>query len=304
MRSSLNNISKLEFPLIIAAHDAGAANHIAAWFGSSNMGGVYSFVDGPARSIFQRQCPWMQAAELEVVLPRCGTLISGTGWASSLEHDARKMAKQLGCRSIAVIDHWVNYRERFVRNGEEVLPDEVWVTDAYAKAIAEAEFPDLPVEQVPNCYLEGVVNAVRAFECNAEKSDQTHVLYVLEPIRQAWGNYPLPGEFQALDFFYANLEALQLDVAELSIRLRPHPSDAAGKYDEWISAQRQGDVCLDRSSSLEEALAWADVVVGCQTYAQIVALAAGKRVVSSIPPKAPGCVLPQTGIIKLAEIVR
>jgi hypothetical protein len=104
------------------------------------------------------------------------------------------------------------------------------------------------------------------------------------------------------DFFVKNLGALRLDGIP-SIKLRPHPSDAVGKYDEWIKSQRALNVSLNATSTLAESIAWADVVVGCQTYAMVVALAAGRRVISSIPPWAPPCVLPQAEICKLADLV-
>lgn len=302
MPLALDMLAKLKEPIAIVAHDAGAANHISAWFGPSMMNNVRGSFGGPAQGIFDRQCPWITAARFNELLPQCKTLISGTGWASTLEHDARKLAKQVGCRSIAVIDHWTNYRARFVRDGEEVLPDEIWVTDEYARKLAEAEFPGIQIIQLQNSYLENLVHEVRAHECTKPAHLTGNVLYVLEPIRQAWGSSDPPGEFQALDFFVKNLGVIGLD-GNASIKLRPHPSDIVGKYDQWIGSQNGLNISLDASSTLAESVAWADVVVGCETYAMVVALAAGKRVISSIPPWAPSCILPQAGILKLADLV-
>lgn len=302
MKTMLQTLGALEPPIMIVAHDAGAANHIASWFGASIMRDVYVSFAGPAREIFERQCPWMPAVDYREVLPRCKTLISGTGWASTLEHEARRMAGQSGCRSIAVVDHWTNYRERFVRDGEELLPNEIWVTDEYAKSMAESEFPNMPIVQVQNAYLEGLVSMVHDHEQARDASHSANVLYVLEPIRQPWGAGEVLGEFQALDFFLMNRDVIDL-AGEISLRLRPHPSDAPGKYDRWIEVQQGLDISLDASRSLEASIAWADVVVGCHTYAMVVALAAGKHVVSSVPPWAPACMLPQAGITKMAERV-
>lgn len=302
MPLALEMLARLKGPIAVVAHDAGAANHISAWFGTSMMSAVQGAFGGPAKDIFGRQCPWMTDGRFNEFLPQCNTLISGTGWASAFEHDARKLAKQVGCRSIAVIDHWTNYRARFVRDGEEVLPDEIWVTDEYAKRLAEIEFPGIQVVQLQNSYLEKLVGAVREHEHSKMAVPEGNILYVLEPIRQAWGYSEQPGEFQALDFFVKNLEAFRLGGNAL-IKLRPHPSDAAGKYDQWIESQKGLKISLDVSSTLAESIAWADVVVGCHTYAMVVALAAGKRVISSIPSWAPPCVLPQAGILKLADLV-
>lgn len=295
--------SSLSFPIVVVAHDAGAANHIIAWVKNSGHEQISACVRGPALTLWKRAFPHANINdELADILAKASTLISGTGWASNLEHDARKMARQLGVKSIAVIDHWTNYRARFVRDEAEILPDEIWVTDEYAKKLAESKFNDLKIVQLPNLYLDNLVQEVQQHERVGVNHVGNNLLYILEPIRQAWGLGVADGEFEGLDFFINNLGILRL-YGDLSIRLRPHPSDPIGKYDQWIDAQKNINISLDDSLSLAESVAWSDVVVGCQTYAMVVALAAGKRVFSSIPPWAPPCVLPQPGIFKLSDLL-
>jgi len=295
----------LPFPLAIAAHDAGAANHIIAWFkhlANPQTNLIKVCVNDPALSLWLKAFPDSKVSNLSDSLLGAKLLLSGTGWQSNLEHDSRKLARHLGIKSIAVIDHWTNYRDRFIRNGEEVLPDEIWVTDEYAKTLAENYFPNSPIVQLPNLYLENIVAEVRLQEFSMTKSPATRLLYVLEPIRQVWGNGDQLGEFQALDFFIENIELLKFE-GQLSIKLRPHPSDPIGKYDQWIKSQKNLDICLDDSLTLAEAIAWSNVVVGCQTYAMVVALASGKQVICSIPSWGGDCVLPQTEIIKLGDLI-
>jgi hypothetical protein len=298
-------IESLEFPLAIAAHDAGAANHIIAWLKNlpnDQVNQIDACVAGPALSLWLKAFPDSKISTILDSLSDAKLLISGTGWQSSLEHEARKLARNLGIKSVAVIDHWTNYCDRFIRDGEKVLPDEIWVTDADAQKIAEITFPNLKIVQLPNLYLDRLVQEVSAQNRDVGKQYDHNLLYVLEPIRQAWNTSEQLGEFQALDFFVKNLACLQLG-DKLSIRIRPHPSDPIGKYDQWLQSQKSPRISLDNSLSLAEAIAWSDVVVGCQTYAMVVAIALGKPVISSIPPWAPPCMLPQTEIIRLANLV-
>ena len=252
-------LESLPFPLAIAAHDAGSANHIIAWFKhltnqQTNL--IRVCVNGPALSLWLSAFPDSKISNLSDSLSNAKLLISGTGWQSNLEHEARKLARSLGIKSIAVIDHWTNYSDRFIRDGEEVLPNEIWVTDEYAKQLAENYFPNLPIVQLPNLYLENIVAEVRLQEDSVTKFPATRLLYVLEPIRQVWGNGDQLGEFQALDFFIKNKNLLGFG-ENLSIKLRPHPSDPIGKYDQWIKSQKNLDVSLDNSRTLAEAIAWA-----------------------------------------------
>ena len=292
----------LPSPIAVVAHDSGAVNHIIAWSKNVDRKKMRVCLAGPALQLWESSFPRTSISTLTDALSDAKSLLSGTGWASNLEHDARILARKLGIKSVAVVDHWTNYRNRFIRNGEEVLPDEIWVVDDHAQKLAETEFPGTHIVQLPNLYLDGLVKEVQSKEVGLTRSAESHVLYVLEPIRQVWGGDNQPGELQALDFFVKQMGLLRLG-DNPSIKLRLHPSETTGKYDKWLEAQKGLTVTLDNSLNLAESIAWSNVVVGCQTYAMVIALAAGKRVISSIPPWAPPCVLPQPEIIKLTDLL-
>jgi hypothetical protein len=253
-------------------------------------------MQGPAADIWGRDpVPGVHlAASLEEALAPARFLVSGTGWASTLEHNARAAARARGIPQSAVIDHWVNYRERFEHGGITLLPDELWVTDAYAEAEARRVFPGHPVRRIPNFYLR------RTLEKIAPPPSEPRVLYLLEPLRYTWPGLSQPGEFEALDFFVRNLKLLGLGGAPL--RLRAHPSDAPDKYSPWLRANAALGAEMDASASLADALSWASWAVGCETMAMAVALEAGRRVVSSLPPGSPPCRLPHKGIVHLRHV--
>lgn len=294
---------KLQYPIAVVAHDAGAANHIIAWTKNIGLDKVRACIHGPALELWKKAFPDPEIyLSLQDAIKNSALLISGTGWASSLEHEARRIAIQLNIRTIAVLDHWTNYALRFIRDGVEILPHEIWVTDLHAKKIAESQFPSVKVNQLPNFYLDELVRKVAKYKIQREASCPINLLYVLEPIRENWRNVNLFGEFEALDFFIANIKSLSLD-NDFSIKLRPHPSDLIGKYDEWIKINSNLKVSLDTFDELWESIAWSDIVIGCQTYAMVIALQSGKKVVSTIPPWAPPCILPYKEIIKLSDLV-
>lgn len=233
--------------------------------------------------------------DLASALKGADVLLSGTGWATDLEHQARKLARSKGIRNVAVLDHWVNYAERFVREGEQVLPDEIFVTDEYARCEAERCFPAVPVSVHDNLYLQAQLSELAGLEHEARE-----VLYLLEPIRADWPRN-MPGEFEALDYFVSRWGSLGIP-ASTSLRLRPHPSDPAGKYAEWMAKHKDLSIFLDDSRGFAQALVRARWVAGCETNAMTIALAAGRTVISSLPPWAPPCRLPHEGIIRLSRI--
>lgn len=279
--------------LAIVAHDAGAANHILCWIAAEPKPYRVRF-DGPAARLwserFQEVSP---PATLDADLNGVDCLLTGTGWASDLEHAARRAARDRGIRSIAVIDHWVNYRMRFERDGELVLPDEIWVTDDYALTEALRVLGEVPVVVKTNLYLaEQVAKAGRL-------PDAGDILFVAEPIRDDWGK-GTPGEFQGLDYLATHRDAAGID-GGATLRIRPHPSDPPGKYDDWI-ANHPGSL-LDCSSDMGEALRDAKWVAGLQSYALVIALASDRLAISALPPWAPPNCLPHDGLIHLRDLV-
>jgi hypothetical protein len=295
-------ILDIKNPIIFAAHDLGAANHIIAWIKESEGVEIIPCLRGPAKKAWKQAFPNKSISDnLSEVVKEGRTMISGTGWATSFEHDARVMAFNTGIKSIGVIDHWTNYKKRFIFNDVEQLPDEIWVTDNWAFNLASQLFAGRKIVSMPNSYLRNLKNEIHEIGVS-KQNDITNILYVLEPIRDYWGSDLHEAEFTGLDFFMENLASIVKSGAVL-IKLRPHPSDPFGKYDKWISNQKNVDVQLDDSLSLASAIAWSDIVVGCQTYAMVVASAAGKKVFSSVPEWAPDCILPQSEIIKISSIV-
>ncbi len=289
-------------PLAVVCHDAGAANIVFAWLRAMARAGAEPSdwrlcLAGPALHLWL-QAPLFEAhivTEPEAAMMGALTLLSGTGWASSLEHQARILAAERGIRSIAAIDHWVNYGARFEHGGKACLPDEIWVADEFALAEVNRVLPGVAARLLPNFYLAETVAAIEPLVA------QRQLLYVLEPIRVDWGDTQ-PGEFVALDFFarhYARIAAGN----SLAVRLRPHPSDCLGKYDAWLASHSELSAKIDDSPTLADAIGRASIVCGAETFAMVVALAAGRPVWSTLPPHAHRCRLPHSGIAHLRDLL-
>ena len=307
-----DSLSQLaEASVAVCGHDAGAASHLAAWLAPHRQQ-LRPCLEGPARALFTERLGPLPQHSLEGCLEGASLLISGSGWSSDLEHNARVLARRRGIPSVAVLDHWVNYRTRFQRGSKEELPDQMWVADAEALALAQAEFPDLPVLELPNHWLAELGQAVARKRPHPVEQPARRLLYLLEPIRVPWPGGPTPqepGELQGLRYWLQRLPQLaeqgwiaapeQLE----GLVLRPHPSEPAGKYDLLIrEAGSSWPIQLDRSAGLAEALAWADAAFGCETQALVAALACGVPAFSTVPPWAPACRLPQASLQHMSRL--
>ena len=271
-------------------HDAGAANMIAAWAAAASAPPDMVIAAGPALAIWRtRFGEGVAVSDDPQAIKGMACVLSGTGWASDLEHRARLAAAQQGVQSVAVIDHWVNYSMRFEREGERQLPDRIWVGDADAATIARAEFPNTPVEAHPNLYLAEQARDAGPLPGTGD------ALFLLEPARSEWGKDML-GEFQALDYFVERREAAGVPDGT-RLRVRPHPSDPPGKFDVWIAAH--SNTMLDTAPDMARALAPARWVAGMNSAGLVIALEAGRSAISALPPHAPPCVLPHADILRL-----
>jgi hypothetical protein len=288
-------------PIATVVHDMGAANHVLGLLQDVPNAEIRICAEGPARELFCKEFPELKNGTVYESLHGANTLLSGTSAKSNLEHESRLLARNLNIPSIAVVEHWANYRIRFIRNNEMVLPDEIWISDDFAFELAKSCFPGHPIQQVPNRYLENMINKIKDSSKIRRKKDITHVLYVLEPIVKQWGDYKTPGEFLALNYFVEKMDVLGLG-EKTEIRLRAHPSDPLGKYDDWCLVNSNLNISVDTNNDLADLIAWADYVVGCETYALVIALNANRRTFSTLPPCAPARQLPHKEIMSIRDL--
>ncbi len=294
--------------LLVAAHDAGGAEVVAAWLRQA-AGGDYSRVAfalaGPAVRVFRGKLGDIaQVAPEEALAAVAGydRVLTGTGWGSELERRTIAAAKEAGVRVAAYLDHWTNYRERFVLDGDLVLPDELWAGDEHAYLLARQVFPSVPVVLEPNRYFADAVAAVREAAVPPRRGDGKRVLYICEPRTMNYGQADYWGytEYEALAGYLEYLIRAAVPVEEVRVRL--HPAESAGKY-AAVTAKFTAAFPLTESAGtpLAADCAWADWVAGCDSMAMVIALLAGRTVYSCIPPGGRKMTLPYREIIRLFD---
>lgn len=291
----------------IVSHDAGGAEILASYVAQRRLDCMF-VLEGPAVKVFQRRVGAIGLSRLEDAVAKCDWLLCGTSWQSDIEWRAFGLGHRRGKRTVAFLDHWVHYRERFIRQGEERLPDEIWVGDELAKARAHECFTGSHITLVPNPYFEDLKRDLAAAERPQPVAPPQglNVLFVSEPLREhglrEYGNERHWGytEEEALRYFMAHLDLLGGSIGRIVIR--PHPSESLDKY-EWVRQEYQTPIVNGGNRTLLEEIVESDVVVGCESMAMVVGLLAGKRVISCIPPGGKACALPQSDIEHLQRIV-
>jgi hypothetical protein len=290
----------------LVCHDAGGAEILSSW-AKLQSEEFCRVIEGPASKIFDRKLGAGESLELEQAIQKSDWILCGTSWQSDLERRAVTLGRRSGKKVISFIDHWVNYPERFIIDGNLVLPDEIWVGDVDAEIIAINVFPNTPIVLQNNPYFLELKDQLKNISRSQTENDFKTILYVCEPIREHallqhgdelyWGYT----EEEALNFFLENIDVLGIKVKE--IQLRPHPSEEQSKH-LWSTANKNFNVVIGGKRSLLEEIVAADIIVGCESMAMVVALLDHKRVISSIPPGGKACGLPQKAIEYLQNLVK
>ena len=242
-------------------------------------------------------------------------IVTGTGWMTDIEKKAIRYAMKNNIFCISAIDHWVNYKERFILEGKSYYPNEIWVGDEYAFNIAKEIFDGSIKVVQKDCPLQWNVDKVLASKNGNKQSNylkkDMRILLAMEPIRKQWMNQKTnyAPEIESLIWFQDNLEKIlkELDIkGSISIRLRPHPSEKSEKYKEFIKEWEKFSrpkLKISETKNIFDDIYQSDVVLGCETQALVIALMMKKQVGSFLPPWAPKCSLPHRGIIHLGRLV-
>ena len=94
-------------PWAVACHDAGGANALLALLAAAGApAGIRAFMAGPALSVWRQRFGIAPLeASLDEALEGAGSVLTGTGWATSIEHDARDRARDPGHPDPALSAH-------------------------------------------------------------------------------------------------------------------------------------------------------------------------------------------------------
>lgn len=274
---------------LVVSHDAGGAEIVSSWV-KHHPKNAYRFVlEGPAIAIFTKKLSndivIYPRDALPALISECDVLLAGTSGEADLERFALTLCKRNLKPTIAMLDHWCEFKERF----DVDLPDEIWVSDVYAYEIAKECFPNLTIKCIENYYLKDF-NSLLSSATSQSYEPGLKILYICEPItdyaknKYNDANYFQYTEYEALSYFFEILLKIQAQCRSAKIRLRTHPLEEISKYNSIIeSTSFMVDISGD---TLIEDLLWADWVVGCSSMALIQAAYANKKVFTCIPPKA------------------
>ena len=126
------NISEYK-KILVVSHDAGGAEIVSSFIKKNNLKCFYK-LSGPAAKIFKSKIKKIPKLKNKLNLD---LIVTGTSLKNSNEIVSIKYAKLKKIYSISFLDHWINYKNRFIRNKKMILPDEIILGDRISLNIAK-----------------------------------------------------------------------------------------------------------------------------------------------------------------------
>jgi hypothetical protein len=257
----------------IVAHDAGGANILASYCRRKPDNYRY-LLQGPAKTIFGKTLSIESEDNFGRFVSECHSFICGTSGKSDFERSIFAQARILNKETTAILDHWINYRERFVLNGKLVLPNNLITVDRHAYQIAKETFPECKIEEISNPYLEEFYNHYKELTLQKGSSYKSEILYISEGFSEH-KEVGKNGLSKDLKYFKEFLHVRQrLFDPSLALRIRLHPSEDLAKlekYREIYSDILQSDSSVDLAIDLSRA----NCVVGVSSMALVLAASCG-----------------------------
>jgi len=267
----------------IVCNDIGGAYFVKAFLEEFELNNFVSFCEGPAKSLFKKN----YNGSLEDFIKENDLIITGTSWSSDIEKCAIKISKDTNKTCYTVLDHWVNFKERFILNNKIIFPDVIIVFDAKAFQLAETLiYPTTTkiIKTKTNLFIKNFLKG----SLKIEKKFNNRILFIDEPIKEHY-EIKLKKDFTYLGYneFSAFTDFLkqknQTKFRNFIIDIKLHPSSDINKYSDYLNDKI---LVLDPLCRLEDILSGYKFVVGLTSMALFLAKNMDpNNIVYSIIPK-------------------
>ncbi len=223
-----------EKTILIITNDAGVTEYLAYMIieeYSKLKYNIFCFRNSPASKIFTKlELRFTVISTLNEItqyinINKPNTIIYGTGWQVDFSQYVKDISNQYNIKSIALIDHWTNYKERFQK---DCLPPEIIVMDNFAYTLAKQVFHNtVHITQKKNYFLESIIKSFKSLQ----NKTLNHIVFISEPtevIAKKDTGTKLGFGFSE----YSVVEELIQNFDNIIIRL--HPADNEKKYNDII----------------------------------------------------------------------
>jgi hypothetical protein len=245
------------------------------WYIANKKKYIFSFsLNGFAKKIFKKKNKKLNS--------KIDFIITGTGKIKHKYINAIKYGKKNNIKTISFLDHYVNYNSRFVYKKISILPDEIWTFDNPSFLMAKKFYKTTKIYIKKNFYLDFLKKKYRIYlKKKLIIKKYLNILFLSEP---SLINKNLKKEISQNIFIFLN----QYN-KKIKLIFRLHPSEKNNDLLKNISTviinKKNINFSVDKNLSITKSLYEADIVIGGETYAMVLALKLKKKVYTYLPVK-------------------
>lgn len=237
--------------ITIISHDAGGAEILSSYV--KNIKNQYLFcLSGPAIDIFNKKINKLINRNLNFCLKNCNEVIASTGVTDFEKKGVRKFIENKK-KSTVILDHWCNYKRRFLFNNKYIFPDEIWVTDNMSYIDSKKIFKKTKIKKIKNYYL---IDLKKKFS----PRKNNNLVFLWTPVLTK--KYPNLDRIIFKEFY----EKIYLKkFRNINLIIRPHPSEHPYKYKDLKKKYKK--LKISKKKELLQDLQYSKVTFGFNSMA-------------------------------------
>lgn len=253
----LNLIKNHQINYGFVSNDAGGASELVSFINNEiKSKPSFSLVTGPALEIVKNSkiSSGVSITKnlLQQSLENSDLLVTSTGWMTNLEKDAVSLANSLRLPTLSVIDHWINYRDRFGPMISD-LPNHIAVNNSVAFDLCKQTFPNTNI----SIFKDYQLAYYKQYLVNRQPLNDKCILVVLDAVTNA--------SFIKLKPILQKLIKLMEKFSknmDLELVFRLHPAQKLINSVDFISLLNNSRIQEFSDNPLEQDLHRAEIVVG------------------------------------------
>jgi hypothetical protein len=206
-------------------------------------------------------------------------IISGASFPPEKEIRLWKEAKNNNIPSIAILDQWMHYRERFCLPGKKNalhLPSIIGIMDDFGKKeMLDGGFPENILKLSGHPYLESIVSS--SINHSQKNNAFTNILFLAEPrhLGKALGY----NEHSILEYLIRSIQDVYADqTVRLTCKL--HPRHEADVFDCYKNEFKNIDLIINTDGEMKSLILENDIITGMSSVSLIEAALIQKPIIS------------------------
>ena len=266
---------------------------LLAWALTHPENSYEALLSGPAINIYEKSnLNYNQHESIKRFPNSIDKFICSTGWQTDWEKTVIEFCIDNNKDVTVYLDHWVNYRARFIYKEKILVPNCIWVVDEEALNIVKEVIPDvIKVEIIGNYYEDKIVNNV--IDNQSLLEDSSSILLCLEPIREK--------EVKPILLWKNLLRFLNTEFNNCQFVIRSHPSGEPDGTEYLQSGLANFSLVQISQNTLEVDLNCCHTVIGYQSSIFSIAHKLNKNVMSYYPANKMPPLLPHQYINYIPE---